>query len=202
METLCQSDRREGELRAAHTGSVKYCGDVELGHRWNSCQRTEAVSRQWYEPVLRKSCWWQLKRKQHFTPNKNVRLKTLLQYNLKGVRAYLIKEFFHAFWDFIPSYWGENYLERWCTKVMRSQLEPMNKVVRTIRRHQPLILNWSKAKKAFFSGIVEGLNNKIKLTQEIAMDSEPIIVLRSHNITHLNHYQRLKWPTDFTEQAI
>ena len=38
------------------------------------------------------------------------------------------------------------------------------KVVRSIRGHRELILNWFKAKKEFNSGIVEGLNYKIKLT--------------------------------------
>ena len=32
------------------------------------------------------------------------------------------------------------------------------------RRHRPLILNWFKAKGAISNGIVEGLNNKAKLT--------------------------------------
>jgi transposase len=117
-----------------------------------------------YEPVLKKSRWCLLKRKKNLTPNQDVLLKTLLQYNLKSVRASLLKEDFHAFWDFISPCWAAKYLDRWCTKVMRSRLEPMKKVVRTIRRHQPLILNWFKAKKAFSSGIVEGLNTKIKLT--------------------------------------
>ena len=40
----------------------------------------------------------------------------------------------------------------------------MKKVARTIRNHKPLILNWFKAEKAFSSGIVEGLNNKAKVT--------------------------------------
>jgi transposase len=33
-----------------------------------------------------------------------------------------------------------------------------------LRRHRELILNWLRAKKQFNSGIVEGLNLKLKLT--------------------------------------
>ena len=40
----------------------------------------------------------------------------------------------------------------------------MKKVARTLRSHRELIVNWFKAKKRFSSGIVEGLNNKAKLT--------------------------------------
>jgi transposase len=47
--------------------------------------------------------------------------------------------------------------------VLRSRLEPMKKVARTLRNHRPLILNWFRAKGAVSSGAVEGLNNKVKL---------------------------------------
>jgi transposase len=47
---------------------------------------------------------------------------------------------------------------------MRSKIEPMKKVARMLRRHKPLLMNWFEAKGQFSSGIVEGLNNKVKLT--------------------------------------
>ena len=40
----------------------------------------------------------------------------------------------------------------------------MKREAKTIRWHKELILNWFRAKKQFSSGIVEGLNNKVKLT--------------------------------------
>ena len=47
---------------------------------------------------------------------------------------------------------------------MRSKIEPLKKVVKMLRAHRPLILNYFKAKKQFSSGVVEGLNNKVKVT--------------------------------------
>ena len=47
---------------------------------------------------------------------------------------------------------------------MRSRIAPLKKEAKTIRKHKELILNWFKAKKAFSCGVVEGLNNKVKLT--------------------------------------
>lgn len=117
-----------------------------------------------YEPVLKKTRWCLLKRKENLTEKEEIKLNTVLQYNLKSVRAYLLKEEFQVFWDYISPHWAGKYLDRWCTRVMRSKIEPMKKVAKTVRRHRPLILNWFKAKKAFSSGIVEGLNTKIKLT--------------------------------------
>ena len=33
-----------------------------------------------------------------------------------------------------------------------------------LRKHRPLLLNWFRAKKRISSGVVEGLNNRLKLT--------------------------------------
>ena len=40
----------------------------------------------------------------------------------------------------------------------------MKKIARTLRSHRALILNYFRARKQFSSGVVEGLNNKAKLT--------------------------------------
>ena len=47
---------------------------------------------------------------------------------------------------------------------MRSRIDPLKKVVQMLRAHRPLILNYFRARKQFSSGIVEGLNNKVKVT--------------------------------------
>lgn len=47
---------------------------------------------------------------------------------------------------------------------MRSRLEPLKNVARSLRRHRPLLLNWFRAKGTISAGIVEGFNNKAKLT--------------------------------------
>ena len=46
---------------------------------------------------------------------------------------------------------------------MRSQLEPVKKIARMLRRHQPLILNWFHARGTISAGAVEGQNNKLKV---------------------------------------
>lgn len=49
-------------------------------------------------------------------------------------------------------------------RALRRRLEPIRKVARRLRAHQTLILNWFAARKEFSSGIVEGLNGRVKLT--------------------------------------
>jgi transposase len=47
---------------------------------------------------------------------------------------------------------------------MRSQLEPMKKVARMLRAHRSLLVNWFRARGMISAGVVEGFNNKAKLT--------------------------------------
>ena len=117
-----------------------------------------------YEPVLKKSRWCLLKRKENLTETQEIKLKDLLQYNLKSVRAYLLKEDLDGLWSYTSPTWAGKFLDRWCTRVMRSKIEPMKKQARSIRKHRKLILNWFRAKKVISAGIVEGLNNKVKVT--------------------------------------
>jgi transposase len=51
---------------------------------------------------------------------------------------------------------------------MRSRIEPVKRFARTVRAHRELLLNYFKAKKQFSSGIIEGLNNKAKVTMRKA----------------------------------
>ena len=121
-----------------------------------------------YEPVLKKSRWCLLKRKENLTEKQASKLKDLLTYNLKSIKAYLLKEELNLFWEYVSPFWAGKFLDLWCTKVMRSKIEPMKKMAKSLRKHKPLILNWFRAKKAFSSGIVEGLNNKAKLATKKA----------------------------------
>lgn len=115
------------------------------------------------EDVLKNTKYCLLKNPENLTEKQGVKLDDVLQYNLRSVRAYLLKESFQLFWNYKSAYWAEWYLNKWCARAMRSRLDPIKTFVKTIRRHQPLILNWFKAKKQFSSGVVEGLNRKVNL---------------------------------------
>src|SRR3990172_9584355 len=117
-----------------------------------------------YDPVLKHSRWCLLKRPENLTEQQTVKLSELLQYNLKSVRAHLLREDFQRFWEYVSPGWAEKFLDQWCTRTMRSKLEPMKRIARTLRNHRELILNWFRAKGALSSGVVEGFNNKVKLT--------------------------------------
>jgi len=122
------------------------------------------MTRDGYEPILKNSRWPLLKKPENLTEHQSEKLADLLQYNLKTIRAYLLKEEFQLLWDYVSPTWAGKFLDRWCTKVMRSRIEPMKKMARTIRSHRELILNWFEAEGMISAGIVEGLNNKLKVT--------------------------------------
>ena len=126
------------------------------------------LARDGYEPLLKHSRWCLLKRPENLTDKQTVKISELLQYNLQSVRAYLHREDFQRFWEYQSPGWAVRFLQEWCTRVMRSKIEPMKKVARTLRKHQQLILNWFKAKGTISAAVVEGLNNKVKLTMRKA----------------------------------
>jgi transposase len=122
------------------------------------------MAREGFMPVLKKSRWLLLKRQENLKTEQRFRLRDLLRYNLKTVRAYILKEAFQQLWDYNSPTWAGKFLDQWCRQVMRSQIEPMKKIARSMRQHRELILNYFRAHKLFSSGVVEGLNNKAKVT--------------------------------------
>jgi transposase len=116
-----------------------------------------------YEPILKGARWLLLKRPENQTVKQAAKLKEILQYNLKSVRGHLMKEDFQRFWQYSSPAWAGKFLDEWCTRAMRSKIEPMKKVARTLRNKRDLILNWFRAEGRLSSGIVEGFNNKLKL---------------------------------------
>jgi transposase len=121
-----------------------------------------------YKRVLKNSRWCLLKRPENLTQKQTVKLSELLKYNLKSVRAYLLREDFQRFWEYQSPYWAARFLIEWCDRAVRSRLEPMKKVARTLEKHGELILNWFTAKGAISAGIVEGLNYNVKLSMRKA----------------------------------
>ena len=117
---------------------------------------------------LTKARWLLLRRRDHRTTADRSRLRDLVRLNLKAVRSMSLREDFEPFWRYRSAHWAGLFLDRWCTQVMRSRIDPMKKVARSLRTHRALLLNWCKARGQISAGAVEGLNNKAKLTTKKA----------------------------------
>ena len=122
------------------------------------------LARKGYQPILKHSRWCFLKRRKNLTSGQRRKLRDVLHYDLRTVRAFLLKEALDAFWAYTSPTWAGWYLDQWCTRALRSRLEPMRKIARTLRGHRDLILNWFRAHKEISSSAVEGMNANAKLT--------------------------------------
>ena len=138
----------------------------------------KALKAQGKEPVLTGSRWCFLKRPENRTEKQTAKLQELLAINLKTIRAYLLKEDFQRFWVYKSSGWAGKFLDDWCTRTMRSRIDPMKKVARMLRSHRELLLNWFKAKGLIALGAVEGLNNKAKVTTKKAYGFKSFDVIK------------------------
>jgi hypothetical protein len=110
------------------------------------------------EPLLTNSRFILLKRPENPTEKQEIKLAELVQYNLRSIRAYLLKEDFQQFWTYISPYYTGKFLDAWCTRTMRSKIDLMKKMAKTLRKHRPLLMNWFKARGELSSGVVEGFN--------------------------------------------
>jgi len=116
------------------------------------------------DPVLKHSRWCLLKRPGRLTEKQGMKLRDLLHHNLQTVRSYLLKEEFQFFWEYVYPARAGKFLDAWCRQAMRSRIEPMKKVARMLRSHRELLLNWFRAKGEISGAVVEGYNNRAKLT--------------------------------------
>ena len=120
------------------------------------------------ENVLERKRWLLLKRPENLSEKQTTRMDELLKLNLASIKGYLLREDFQRFWEYQRFDFAGKFLDNWVTRTLQTDLEPMKKVARMLRKHKPLVLNWFKAKGEISSGAVEGMNLKAKLTMRKA----------------------------------
>jgi len=107
-------------------------------------------------PVLKQSRRLLLRREEDPKTEQRFRLRELLRYSLKTVRAYLLKEAFQQLWDYNSPAWAGKFLDDWCRQLRRSRIEHMKKISRSVRQHRELIHTCFRAQKLLSSGVVGG----------------------------------------------
>ncbi len=75
----------------------------------------------------------------------------------------------------------------------------MKNVARMLRRHRRLILNWFRARGEISAAVVDGFNNKAKLTARKAYGFRSYRCLESPCTIRWVSYRSRKRPTDFAE---
>ena len=147
--------------------------------------------------VLRKSRWLLLRRSDNLGLEQHFRLRDLLRYNLKTVRAYLLKEAFQHLWDYNSPTQAGKFLDEWCRQTMRSRIEPLKKIARSLLQQRELILNYFRAQKLISRAVVEGLNNKAKVTMRKSYGFRTYTVLELALYHSLGRLPELELTHDF-----
>jgi transposase len=95
--SILDRSRRVAKLKMAHD-------EVRAGE-------ARQMIRQGYEPLLKQKRWCLLKRPENLPDKQQTSLRELLGYNLKSVRADLLKEEFHLFWEYVSPAWAAKFLD-------------------------------------------------------------------------------------------
>ncbi|MDI6774791.1 MAG: ISL3 family transposase [Verrucomicrobiota bacterium] len=116
------------------------------------------------------------------------KLQALIRSRSKTARGYVLKEAFLHFWTYRHPTWARAFLVQRIRRVKRSRLLPMIKVAKMIEKHQPLILNWLRARGEVRTGAVEGFNNKARVITKRAYGFriyETLELALYHNLAQL-----------------
>lgn len=95
-------------------------------------------------------------------------LTKLLKANKRLNTAYLLKESFGQLWDYNSPIWALKFFEKWCDSLKWQRLEPFEKFARMVERHWDGIASYANPNNKVSLGMVEGLNNKIRVLQRKA----------------------------------
>jgi transposase len=99
-------------------------------------------------------------------PERAERLQALLDMNTPLSAAYIQKEDLRRLWRLKTKAAAKRALKKWIGTARASDVELLIKLADTIEKHEEGILNWYDFK--INSGLIEGINNKIKLIKRRA----------------------------------
>ena len=138
----------------------------QLNEAVNQVRKEEvrALAAAGLQPQLKKMRWVLLKNRKNWTPKERRRMRQLQHSGLASIRAYWLVVAFEHFWTYLSPSWAAKFLDGWRRRVRRSRLQPLRKVADTLHKNRAVLLNYFRARKAISGGVIEGLNNKVKLT--------------------------------------
>jgi transposase len=111
-------------------------------------------------PELKRSRYLWLKNEPKLSAQGRADLEALTRLHLKTARAYQIRLAFQEIYQQPTWEWGELFLERWYGWAIRSRLEPIKDVARTVMKHRDGILRWFDSRIA--NGLIEGINSLVQ----------------------------------------
>lgn len=111
--------------------------------------------------------WILYKRSSTRTKKETRRLNEFKKANNRIYRAWVLKDEFEKFWDYIYGGCSENFLKGWVTRVLRSRIESMKKFARTLRKNFKRIITYTECQITNATG--EGVNRVLKIVKNRAL---------------------------------
>lgn len=93
--------------------------------------------------------WKLLRRYSRVRGRARAQLGQQLRTKLITARAWALKDLLEHFWTFKSVRHAGQFLNFWIWRALRSRIGLVEKVARTLRTHEELILNWFRAKGRF-----------------------------------------------------
>jgi len=167
------------DMSEAYMGAIKdHCPDAKLVlDRFHIVKAInsavdEVRKEQWRDAnardrkILKGLRWLLFKRSSNRSKEDSSTLKALQKGNRRIYRAWFLKDQFEQFWDFKAPLAAEKFLKDWITSALRTRLEPMKKLARTLRKYSAEIVSFIQTHLT--NAVSEGLNRIIKIIKNRA----------------------------------
>jgi transposase len=151
----------ESEFSKAHITFDKFHVMKLVNEALDHVRRQEQIE----QPALKKTRFLWLKNQKNLNSEQQETVLKLKDTNLKTARAYRIKLSLQDMWTKSNLFAGF-YFNEWYNWAIRSQLEPMVKVAKTLRKHEKGILRWFESKMT--NGLLEGINSLVQAAKRKA----------------------------------
>jgi transposase len=117
--------------------------------------------------VIKGTRWLLLRNREHVTtPADRIRLREVLRANRPLFLVYVLKDDLKQLWRFRYRGAARRWWQQWRHRALASRLPALRKFVRMLERHLDGIL--SHCRYPLHTGMLEGINNKIKVLKRMA----------------------------------
>jgi transposase len=126
---------------------------------------------------LKKTRYLWLKNPRRLSSEQRSELEWLSQMDSRTSKAYQIKLTLQRLWSHTDRAEAETFLKRWYFWATHSRIGPVIEAARTVKRHAAGILQFVESR--ITTGVVEGLNSKIKTAMKRAYGFKSFEYLRT-----------------------
>jgi len=116
--------------------------------------------------VVKSSRWLLLRNYSNLKRDEKIRLRDLLQANRKLMTVYVLRDDLKHLWDYRYPGAAQRFWKAWYSRAVRSRIEPLKRFARRLKAYLDGIL--AHCRWPLSTGILEGMNNKIKVIKRMA----------------------------------